>query len=94
MFYKFSDRAIHLDHIKKVSDPIQSRNAFSELKEVVKLCSRNTCICSSILQYFGEDSEDTSCNKCSCCLNVYECVDLPVGGEIRNVKGNFHFMYV
>jgi ATP-dependent DNA helicase RecQ len=75
LFYKFSDRNIHLDHIAKMSDQTESRNCLIQLKEMIKLCCSNSCITNSILTYFGEDNEE-SCNMCSSCMNNYEKLDV------------------
>jgi ATP-dependent DNA helicase RecQ len=78
MFYKFSDRHIHVSHIAKMSDKIESRNALVQLKEMIMLCCNNKCITNTILNYFGEDSNSLACNMCCNCVTEYELLDISV----------------
>jgi ATP-dependent DNA helicase RecQ len=75
LFFKFSDRAIHLGHISKMEDKRQSRNARHELKEIIKIFVNNYCVNKTIMKYFGED-EIFQCNMCSVCLWTFEQTDI------------------
>ena len=74
LFYKFTDRGLHLDHIKKIENKTEVRNAHRELKEIIALFSQLSCIKSAILKYFGEDE---SCgNMCSFCVDAIKIIDM------------------
>ena len=83
LYYKFSDRKIHIDHIHKMENQRETINAHSQLKDMISLCAYNhLCIKSQILNYFGEEHDTVNCNMCSSCQ--IKCVEVDITTEARH----------
>jgi ATP-dependent DNA helicase RecQ len=77
LFFKFSDRAIHMNHIKKMDDHVQTRNALVQLQVILKLFMSPDCLTAGILRHFGElDNENYRCNQCFKCETKGVVVDV------------------
>ena len=85
LYFNFSDRAIHLDHIGAIKNTKCSRNAFVELKGMVELCFPSKCIKSRILSYFGEEHFFYNCQMCSVCLKAAPIRELDITVQTRHV---------
>lgn len=99
LFFKFSDRFIHLEHINKINDATEARNARFQLNEILKMFINKNCLNKVILNYFGED-QHVECNRCTFCMATIEEKDITLEtrhsilllqGLITKLKGSVTF---
>ena len=75
LYFKFSDRSLHLEHISKIDSEIQRNNAYRELKDIITLCINFSCVTVSVLKYFDEEMSGP-CKRCSTCIGTVENQDI------------------
>lgn len=54
---------------------------YKNLQYLIDYCNTNECLRNSILNYFGEDTENSNCNNCGNCLDQSEMIDVSVEAQ-------------
>lgn len=75
LFYSYGDKW-KIDHfINKKENETEKRIASQKLSDMIKFCESTTCRRKILLNYFGEDYNETNCNCCDICLEPKETID-------------------
>lgn len=63
-------------------DQERKHNEYRKLQQMIEYCYSNQCLRSAMLNYFGEEHEDTPCGICSSCRDERELIDMTVDAQI------------
>lgn len=62
-------------------DSERKHNEYRKLQQMIDYCYTTRCLRSAMLDYFGEDHEDTPCGTCSSCTDDRELIDITVDAQ-------------
>ncbi|MBW6441007.1 DNA helicase RecQ [Patescibacteria group bacterium] len=75
LFYSYGDKR-KIDYFIDQKDNVtEKRIASQKLSDMIKFCESITCRRKILLNYFGEDYNETNCNGCDICLEPKETID-------------------
>ena len=75
LFFTYADKAKQDYFINQIEDEAEQRNARQKLAKMVDYAQLPTCRRRFLLEYFGEEWPEESCNGCDVCLNSAEEFD-------------------
>ena len=75
LFFTYADKAKQDYFINQIEDEAEQRNARQKLAKMVDYAQLPTCRRRFLLEYFGEQWPEESCNGCDVCLNSAEEFD-------------------
>ena len=75
LLYSYGDRRKHEYFIEEIQDPIEKRNAYEKLDQVIGYCEHDDCRRKYILNYFGEQYPKDNCQGCDTCLATKKTFD-------------------
>ena len=81
LFFSAGDRAKHMRFLDDVSDPKERERAMAQLELMVHYAEGADCRRRYLLNYFGEEFEEASCNGCDNCLSPRETWDATVSAQ-------------
>ena len=61
--------------------PEREKLLYTNLQYLIDYCNTNECLRNSILNYFGEETEEENCNNCGNCLSKSEMVDITIEAQ-------------
>lgn len=99
LFYSYGDKW-KIDHfINKKDNETEKRIASQKLYDMIKFCESTTCRRNILLNYFGEDYNETNCNGCDICLEPKETIDGAIIAQkimscISQVNDRFGMSYI
>lgn len=68
LFYSYGDRSKHEFFINQLEDERERLRSKQKLQDMVRLCETSSCRRGYVLEYFGEQVEDSNCGACDTCL--------------------------
>ncbi len=75
LFYSYGDKRKIDYFIDQKESETEKRIAFQKLNDMIKFCESITCRRKILLNYFGEDFNETNCKGCDICLEPKETID-------------------
>ncbi|MDA0769970.1 MAG: DNA helicase RecQ [Chloroflexi bacterium] len=78
LFYSYADKMKQDFFINQVRDEAERANAQEKLDQVIRFCETHRCRRTYLLSYFGEDTDEGSCDGCDVCLSTKEEFDATV----------------
>jgi len=81
LLYSSADIITNKLLIEKGSDRYNKTGEYQKLNEMVDYCNTDTCLRRYILQYFGEQETNESCDNCSNCNNDIERTDITIEAQ-------------
>jgi len=75
LFYSYGDKRKIEYLIEQKESETEKRIASKKLIDMIKFCESITCRRKMLLNYFGEDLNETNCNGCDICLEPKETID-------------------
>ncbi len=80
LLYSFSDVQLWRSIVQKAQEAGQedsghTENALRHIEDISKYCRGLSCRHASLVRYFGQSYDETSCNACDVCLSEIECIE-------------------
>jgi len=75
LFYSYGDKRKIDYFIDQKENVTEKRIASQKLSDIIKFCESITCRRKILLNYFGEEFNETNCNGCDICLEPKETID-------------------
>jgi ATP-dependent DNA helicase RecQ len=78
LFFSAGDRVKHMRFMDEISDPKERERALAQLELMIHYAEGSDCRRRYLLNYFGEQFDEPSCNGCDNCLSPRETWDATV----------------
>ena len=75
LFFSYGDKRKIDYFIEQKESEMEKRIAYQKLNDMLKFCESITCRRKILLNYFGEDYNETDCKSCDICLEPKETID-------------------
>lgn len=67
LFYSYSDAYKHRFFIDRIASDSERKNAEEKLAKIINFCKTTACRRRYLLKYFGENYQESGCEKCDIC---------------------------
>lgn len=99
LFFSYGDKAKIEYFIEQKESPEQRQIARRQLREIIDFCESRACRRKTLLNYFGEDYQETNCGNCDTCVESRETIDGTVIAQkalscVYRVEEGFGINYV
>jgi len=99
LFYSYGDKRKIEYLIEQKQSETEKRIAYQKLFDIIKFCESITCRRKMLLNYFGEDFNETNCKLCDICLEPKETIDGTIIAQkiiscISQVNERFGMSYI
>lgn len=78
LFYSNGDKSKLEFFINQITDQAERDSAREKLANVIEYCELRSCRRKYVLEYFGENRPETSCDRCDVCLATREDFDATI----------------
>ncbi len=73
LMYSYADK-FKIEFFINQKEEKEQKIARAQLNKIVSFCEANNCRKSFILNYFGENTEESNCGMCDCCIEEDESI--------------------